>query len=72
VGDALHRDYKFCKDHGQQPFTRQEFKHLVAEVIREEFRIGLRHDILDHRGKQQQGWLGIDCRLGTSDALGLN
>ncbi|MEI7987385.1 MAG: hypothetical protein WCI55_17335 [Armatimonadota bacterium] len=63
IGDAFHSYWKWCKTEKQKPLTRQEFKHLVAEVIREEFRIGLRHDVLNDEGRQNHGWLGIDCRL---------
>jgi len=72
IGDAFHRYYAFCKEQRSQPLTRSEFKSLVAEVIREEFRIGLRHDIVDGSGKQQHGWLGIDCRLQLPEAAGRN
>ena len=61
VGDAFHRYYQFCRDNQMQPLTRPEFKDSVAEVIREEFNLGLRHDVLDERGKQQHGWVGINC-----------
>jgi hypothetical protein len=38
--------------------TKEEFKHLVAEVIREQFNVGLRHDVPTASGKQGQGWFG--------------
>jgi len=63
ITDAFHKYYHYCASIKQKPLTRQEFKGLVAEVIREEFRIGLRHDVLNERNKQNWGWLGIDCRL---------
>ena len=72
IADAFSRYYSFCKSQGQVPLTRQEFKHLVAEVIRAEFRIGIRHDVIDERGKAQHGWLGIDCRLDVPESLGVN
>jgi len=59
--DAFHRYYQFCADNQMQPLTRSEFKHLVSEVIREEFNVGLRHDVPGRSGKQNHGWLGIDC-----------
>jgi hypothetical protein len=63
VADAFHRYYQFCRDSGMKPLTRTEFRGLVAEVIREEFNIGLRHDVVDDRGKMQHGWYGLDCRM---------
>jgi hypothetical protein len=59
VADAFHRNYEFCKSQGQQPLTRQEFKHLVAEVIRDQFNIGLRHDVLIETRKLGHGWYGV-------------
>ena len=70
--DAFHRYFKFCRNNPIQPLTRAEFKDLVAEVIREEFDLGIRHDILDERGKETHGWLGIDCRLEESPCFGGN
>jgi hypothetical protein len=70
VADAFHQYYEFCKSQGQPPLTRQEFKHLVAEVIREQFNIGLRHDVLTESGKQGHGWYGV--RLDAAQAFGRN
>lgn len=72
MGNAFHRYYQFCKDNAMQPLTRSDFKDLVAEVIREEYDLGLRHDVLDERGKQTHGWLGIDCRLADASGFGQN
>jgi hypothetical protein len=69
VADAFHKYFVFCKQIGQQPLTRQEFKHLVAEVIRENFKVGLRHDIRGPDGKQGHGWLGLNCRLALPEAV---
>ena len=68
--DAFHRYYQFCRDHQMQPLTRQEFKELVAEVIREEFNLGLRHDIPGDEGKHRHGWRGV--RLDEAVAFGGN
>ena len=51
-----------------QPLTRQEFKGLVAEVIREEFNLGLRHDVLGDNGKHRHGWFSV--RLDDPAAFG--
>jgi hypothetical protein len=43
---------------------RAEFKALVADVIREQFQLGLRRDlVVDSSGKQQEGWRGLACNL---------
>lgn len=68
--DAFHRYFQFCRDHQMQPLTRQEFKGLIAEVIREEFNLGLRHDIPGENGKQRHGWFGV--RLDGTEAFGRN
>jgi hypothetical protein len=61
--DAFYRYHRFCKNVGEVPLTRTEFKSVVKEVIREEFRLRLPHDILDERGKLQEGWLGLDLQV---------
>ncbi len=68
--DAFHRYYQFCRDQQMQPLTRQEFKGLIAEVIREEFNIGLRHDVPGENGKQRHGWFGV--RLDDAGVFGMN
>ena len=53
-----------------QPLSRQEFKGLVAEVIREEFNLGLRHEVPGEDGKQRHGWFGV--RLDGVGSIGRN
>jgi hypothetical protein len=72
VTDAFHGYYSFCKSHQMTPLTRQEFKSLVTEVVREQFGCGLRNDVPGHNGKQQEGWLGLNFRLQQSRSLGLS
>ena len=55
-----------------KPLTRPEFKDLVGEVIREQYNLGIRHDVIDERGKQSAGWMGIDCRLESAPSFGQN
>ena len=31
----------------------------MDEVIREEYNLGLRRDVVDEEGKQQHGWIGF-------------
>ena len=68
--EAFHRYYEFCRDQQVQPLTRQEFKGLVAEVIREEFNLGLRHDVPGENGKHRHGWFGL--RLDDAAVFGRN
>lgn len=72
VASAFHQYFAWCKEHGEPPLTRADFKELASEVIRAEYRLGIRHDLLDERGKAQHGWLGIACRLGHSAVAGQN
>ena len=50
---------EFCQDKGLDPINRRVFKSLIAEVIREEFNLGLRHDVLGMNNRQQHGWKGL-------------
>ena len=72
VPDAFHRYYQFCSDNQLQPLTRNDFKFMVAEVIREEFNVGLRHDIIGKNGKQGHGWIGLDFSRNTGGSCGMN
>jgi len=70
--DAFHKYYRFCGDKNMEPLTRSEFRHLVTEVIREEFNIGFRHDVPGRSGKQTHGWFGVECVLGSDEPHGRN
>jgi hypothetical protein len=72
VTDAFHRYYAFCKTHQMLPLSRQEFKSLITEVVREQFSLGLRHDVPGSTGKQVEGWIGLNCRLQNQAAHGLS
>ena len=72
VGDAFHRYYQFCKENAMQPLTRSDFKELVAEVIREQYDLGIRHNIVGENGRHTHGWLGLNCRLEGASPSGLN
>jgi hypothetical protein len=72
VTDAFHRYYSFCKAQQMAPLTRQEFKSLIIEVVREQFSLGLRHDVPGTSGKQVEGWIGLNCRLQNQAAHGLS
>ena len=55
------RYFQFCADNRLSPLTRSEFRHLLAETIRQEFNLGYRHDVIGPTGKAGHGWVGIDC-----------
>jgi hypothetical protein len=62
VGDAFANHLSFSKIRGLTPLQRREFKSLIAEVIREEFGVGLRHDLRSEDGRSSQGWSGLGIR----------
>lgn len=66
VPGAFHRYYQFCSNNQMEPLTSSEFKRLVTEVIREQFNVGLRHDVIGANGKHGLGWVGIDCCRGNN------
>ena len=63
VSDAFGCYHRFCNDNSMPALTRTEFKDLVSGIIRDQFDVGLRHDILGDGGKQTHGWDGLACPL---------
>lgn len=70
VTEAFHGYYSFCRERQMAPLARQEFKSLVAEVIREEYHLGLRKDVRGRSGGVTQGWYGL--RIQDTATLGMN
>ena len=66
VSDCFMQYDQFCRAKGLNALDRSEFKKVVAEVIREEFGFGLRHDIRAANGRQNDGWRGLNFRFGSS------
>jgi hypothetical protein len=65
VTDCFQQYRQFCRSKGLNALERAEFKTIVAEVIREEFDLKLRHDVPGLNGKAQEGWKGLNLRFGT-------
>jgi hypothetical protein len=63
VTDCYETFTQFCEARGMVPIERKVFRHLIAEIIREEFDLGLRHDVLGRNHRSQQGWKGLSARL---------
>jgi len=59
VPDAFQRYRVFCDQNKLIALQRSEFKALVGEVIREQFHLGVRHDLDNGRGQVAQGWKGL-------------
>jgi hypothetical protein len=53
---------RFCVDKRMQPIERRDFRSLMGDIIKEEFSLSLRHDLLGKNMKQQQGWKGLSAR----------
>jgi len=53
---------RFCEDRKMQPMERRDFRSLMGDIIKEEFGLSLRHDLLGKNMKQQQGWKGLSAR----------
>jgi hypothetical protein len=72
VTDAFHQYFTFCREQKMNPLTRQEFRSMVVEIVREEFGCGLRHDVVGKNGKQTEGWVGLGIRLRDQSTVGSN
>lgn len=72
VTEAFSRYFQFCQVHSFPPLTRAEFRALAAELIREQFQLGLRRDLVDESGKQKERWRGLACNLENFLSAGRN
>jgi hypothetical protein len=61
--DAYQNFSRYCQSKGLKPIARKYFKGLLAEVLREEFGIGIRNDLRTEDGRWTKGWTGLTCRL---------
>jgi len=59
VPEAFNRYVVFCARNHLSALQRSEFKALVADVIREQYHLGIRHDIDNGRGQTTHGWRGL-------------
>jgi hypothetical protein len=59
VPAAFDRYMVFCAKNHMSALQRTEFKALVADVIREQYHLGIRHDIDNGRGQTTHGWRGL-------------
>ena len=53
---------RYCEQNGLVVVNRKAFKQLMGEVVREEYGIGIRNDLLDEQGKYHRGWTGLAVR----------
>ena len=59
VPEAFNRYMVFCARNHLSALQRTEFRALVADVIREQYHLGIRHDIDNGRGQTTHGWRGL-------------
>lgn len=52
----------FCVKSGLLVVDRRLFQDLIAEIIRNEFGLALRHDVPNELGRAQRGWKGLGLR----------
>ena len=67
VSDSYTAFQEFCGRNGLVLVERSLFEDLVAKMIKEQYGLGLRHDVPNAIGKQQRGWRGVGIREGTLD-----
>ena len=58
---------KFCKLSGMAPVERRIFTPIVEDLVREEYALNLRKDVLGDNNRMQRGWKGLSVDL--ADAL---
>jgi hypothetical protein len=60
VGECYQRFSEYCRNNdAEAEVSRRQFKQLIAEVIKEEFGLGLRADVKNTEGRYQRGWKGL-------------
>jgi len=59
INECYQRFSDFCRNQSAEPVHRHQFKKLIAEVIREEFGLGMRADVKNAEGRFQRGWKGL-------------
>lgn len=63
---------EYCKSRQLTSIARKQFKQIVAEVIKEEFDVGVRNDLQTAEHKYQRGWLGLALSVPSTNVLGRN
>jgi hypothetical protein len=63
---------EFCGKIGLMLVERRHFEDLAGDIIREQYGLALRNDILNGSGRHQRGWRGLGLRQDELDRLGLD
>lgn len=62
VSDSYAAFREFCKQNNYEAFERTQFEPVLAELVKNEYGLGLRHDVLNSIGKHQRGWRGLSLK----------
>ena len=62
----------YCRSKQLSTMARKQFKQIVAEVIKDEFDVGYRHDLQTEEHKYQRGWRGLTVSIPTTVPLERN
>jgi hypothetical protein len=62
----------YCRSKQLSTMARKQFKEIVAEVIKDEFDVGYRHDLQTEEHKYQRGWRGLTVSIPAAVSLGRN
>jgi hypothetical protein len=54
---------QFCQDRGMKRMKRSAFTHLMADMVRDEYNVNVRNDIMGKNNRYQQGWKGLSARM---------
>jgi len=62
VSDSYAAFREFCKQNSYETVDRTQFEPILAEIVKNEHGLGLRHDVLNSLGKHQRGWRGLSLK----------
>jgi hypothetical protein len=66
VSECFEHFSQYCRNNqADGEVSRQKFKQLIAEAIREEFGLGYRTDLKSEAGTWMRGWKGLAVESGT-------
>jgi len=63
---------EFSGKQGVKLVERRHFEDLAGDIIKEQYGLALRNDILNGSGRHQRGWRGLGLRQEQLSRLGLN
>lgn len=64
IDDVYQAYLLFCEEKGVKGASRNAFKQLIGDSVREEHGLGIRNDLRDASGCWRRGWKGITLNKG--------